>query len=328
MKTAKKIFKRIGQGFGLVLLLVAGFCAYVAITPPRTYDPPVAPTIQVESTEARIQRGEVIAHLQCISCHADNNNRLTGKRLDELPAIFGKVYSRNITKDKEKGIGNWTDGQLIYFLRTGIRPNGTTAFMPQYNLMADEDMKSVVAWLRSDRFPVQASKTEAPPAEYSFVAKMLAWTILQPGDFPNHSIPMPDSTKPVAVGRYVATAVADCYGCHSADYLDLDKVHPERTKGYFAGGSKFTDEAGKTIFSANLTFDEQTGIGKKYTKEQFIRAVKTGVRPDGSVFRYPMVPRPSLSDREIAAIYDYLKTIPRLNNNIAQKQAEVQLAEK
>ncbi|CCH54870.1 cytochrome c, class I [Fibrisoma limi BUZ 3] len=328
MKTVKKILKRFGQGLLVLLLLIGGFCAYVALTPPRTYDPPVAPDIKVEVTEARIKRGETIAQLQCIACHGDNDNRLTGKHLDDIPAMFGNIYSRNITQDKEKGIGNWTDGQIIYFLRTGIRPNGSTAFMPQYGLMADEDVKSVVAWLRSDQFPVQPSRKEAPPAEYSFVAKMLMWTIIKPGDYPEQTIELPDSTKSAAVGKYIATAVADCYGCHSADYLDLDKQNPERTKGYFGGGSKFNGLDGKPILSANLTFDEETGIGKKYTKEQFIRAVKHGVRPDGSVLRYPMSPMVALSEKEIAAVYDYLKTVPKVRNDIAGKSAELQLAEK
>lgn len=324
----KKVMKITGLLLGSVLLLLAGFCAYVALMPPRSYNPPVSPNLKVEVTEARVKRGEVIAQLQCMSCHADNNNRLTGKHLAEIPSVFGNVYSRNITQDKEKGIGNWTDGQIIYFLRTGIRRDGTIAFMPQYGLMADEDIKSVVAWLRSDRFPVQASKQEAPPAEYSFVAKMLGWTVLLPGEYPQQAIAMPDSANAVALGKYMATAVADCYGCHAPDYLNTDKEHPEQTPGYFSGGSEFKDTNGKPIFSANLTFDEQTGIGNKYTKAQFIRAVKTGVRPDGSVLNYPMEPRPSLSDAEASAIYDYLKTIPRLRNDISQKTAEVQLAQK
>ncbi|WP_266366549.1 c-type cytochrome [Tellurirhabdus rosea] len=328
MKTFKKVLKRVGLGLGLLLLLVGGFCLYVALTPMRSYDPPVTPDMKVDVTDARVRRGEFIAQLQCMACHADNDNRLTGKHMTDIPDFFGKVYSRNITQDKEKGIGNWTDGQLYYFLRTGIRPNGTTAFMPQYNLMADEDVKSVIAWLRSDRFPVQPSKQEAPPAEYSFISKMLVWTIITPSEFPKQPISLPDSANKVAVGKYLATAVADCYGCHSANFLDLDKLNPERTNGYFGGGSEFKDHDGNPILSANLTFDRQTGIGGKYTREQFIKAVKMGVRPDGSLLRYPMEPRPSMSDEEVGAIYDYLKTVPHQSNNIAQKQAEIQLAQK
>ncbi|WP_332368263.1 hypothetical protein [Spirosoma telluris] len=194
--------------------------------------------------------------------------------------------------------------------------------------MAEEDLKSVVAWLRSDRFPVQPAKQEAPEVEYSFFSKLLSHTILKPGEYPQQILQTPDSTDQVAFGRYIADGVADCYSCHSSDFLDQDKLHPERSKGYYGGGNKLNGEGGKPIFTANLTFDEETGIGKKYTKSQFIRAVKFGVRPDGSILRQPMSPHPTLSDYEVGAIYEYLKTIPKLKNDIAGKYAELQLATK
>ncbi len=322
----KKVLRITGLGLACLVLTVAAACAYLSLTPMRTYEPPVAPSVSVEITPARVERGEKIAHLQCIACHADDTNRLTGKQLKDVPSVFGRIYSRNITQDKEAGIGNWTDGEIIYFLRTGIRKNGQVAFMPTYAHMADEDIYSVIAWLRSDRFPVQATKQEAPPAEYSLVAKLLPWTVMKPGKYPDQQIPMPDSTDQIGTGKYLATAVADCFGCHSADYLDLDGEHPERTNGYFGGGSEFKDLDGQPVFSANLTFDDETGIGKKYSRDQFIRALKSGVRPDGSVFRYPMEPRPVLTDAEAGAIYDYLKTVPKLKNNVAQKNADVRLA--
>ncbi|GAB4013367.1 hypothetical protein GCM10028808_32250 [Spirosoma migulaei] len=325
----KKIVKLVGIVLGCVVLLALVFCAYVAVVGVASYDPPVTPKLTVERTPARVARGEAIAQVQCMSCHANDENRLTGKYLGEIPAAFGKIYSKNITQDTEKGIGNWTDGELMYFLRTSVKPDGTfSGIMPRYSLMAEEDLKSVVAWLRSDRFPVQPTKQEAPEAEYSFLSKLLSHTIIKAGDYPQQPIPMPDSTDQVALGRYIADGVADCYSCHSSDFLDQDKLHPERSKGYYGGGNKLNGEGGKPIFTANLTFDEETGIGKKYTKEQFIRAVKLGVRPDGSTLRLPMEPRPSLSDYEVGAIYEYLKTIPKLKNDIAGKNAELQLAKK
>ncbi|MGA0560150.1 c-type cytochrome [Larkinella sp. VNQ87] len=325
----KKVFKYIGLGLGCILALAGGFCAYVAIVGVPAYDPPVIPEVTVEKTPARIARGEVIAQIQCMACHADNENRLTGKHLAEVPALFGTLYSKNITQDKEKGIGNWTDGELIYFLRTGVRRDGTYApIMPQYPNMADEDMKSVVAWLRSDRFPVQPAGAEAPESELSLVSKLLTHTLMKPLSYSPKLVSLPDSTDEVALGRYTADAIGDCYSCHSGDMIDQSKTHPERSKGYYGGGIEMKDNEGKSVFTANLTFDDQTGIAKKYTKEQFIRVVKTGVRPDGSILRQPMFPRPMLSDQEVGAIYEFLKTVPKIKNDIAQKNAEVQLAEK
>ncbi|GAA4470587.1 cytochrome c [Nibrella saemangeumensis] len=325
----KKALKIIGIGLGSLVLLLAAFCGYVLVTGIPTYEPPVTPKITVERTPARIQRGEAIAHLQCMACHADQENRLTGKHMDDVPALFGKIYSKNITQDSEKGIGKWTDGDIIYFLRTGIRPDGTFAgVMPKYTLMSDEDVKSVVAWLRSDRFPVQPSKNEAPEIEYSFFSKVLANTIMKPAEYPQQPILAPDSTDQVAFGRYTANAVADCYACHSGDMIQQDKVNPEKSKGFYGGGIELIGPDGKPVYTANLTFDEETGIARKYTREQFVQAVKYGVRPDGSMLRQPMAPRPSMSDYEVGAIYEYLKTVPKIHNDIAQKNAAVQLASK
>jgi mono/diheme cytochrome c family protein len=325
----KKVMKITGIVLSGIVLLLAGFSAYVAAVGVPTYDPPALPKITVESTPARVARGEVIAQIQCMECHANNENRLTGKYLAEVPPLFGKLYSKNITQDKEKGIGNWTDGELIYFLRTGIRRDGSYApIMPQYPNMADEDLKSVVAWLRSDRFPVQATKQEAPASEFSFVSKLLAHTLLKPLPYPQQFVGLPDSTDHVALGKYTADAIGDCFSCHSGDLLDQDKVHTERTKGYYGGGIELVGEGGKPVVTANLTFDEETGIARKYTKEQFIRAVKGGVRPDGSILRSPMAPKPMLSDREVGAIFEYLKTVPKIRNDIAKKNQEIQLANK
>lgn len=112
------------------------------------------------------------------------------------------------------------------------------------------------------------------------------------------------------------------------DLVDHDKLHPERTKGYYGGGTELVGEGGQPVVTSNLMQDEQTSIAKKYNKEQFIRAVKSGVRPDGSILKQPMFPRPMLSDREVGAIYMYLKTIPKIQNDIVKESVAVQLTKK
>jgi cytochrome c2 len=325
----KKIVKILGIIVGCVVLAAVGFCTYVALTGIPSYDPPATLHLTVQKTPARIKRGEAIAHILCIQCHAAHDNRLTGKAMHELPELFGTLYSPNITQDKKAGIGNWTDGDLKYYLRTGVRPDGTFApIMPKFPLMADDDVESIIAWLRSDQFAVQASPQEAPVSEYSFVTKFLAHTMMGAKPYEPTFQTIPDSTDEVTFGRYMANGLADCYSCHSADFTKQSREHPEQSAGFYGGGNEMKGEGGKTIFSANLTFDEQTGIGKKYTKAQFIKAVKGAVRPDGSILRAPMGPHPTLTDYEVGAIYEYLKTIPKIHNDVAKKNAEAQLAAK
>lgn len=273
-------------------------------------DPSVVPIVSVERSPERVARGEKLAQLLCLPCHANNDNRLTGRRMTDLPRLFGKIYSTNLTQDSTAGIGGWSDGELLFFLRTGQRRDGSLApAMPRFPLMAEEDVQSVVAYLRSAAYPVQAIAEEAPKSRYSLPVKLLAKTVFKPLPYPKTPLPSPDTSNEVALGRYLADGVIGCYACHSAGFRGLDPLHPERSKGYYGGGTRLIGEGSKPILSSNLTFDP-TGIGTRYSREQFIRAVKLGIRADGTPLRAPMPPHLALTDREAGAIYEFLKTIP------------------
>ena len=71
-----------------------------------------------------------------------------------FPIPFGTVYSTNITPDKETGLGSWTDQQIIR--RNGQRlpaRRQSTAYRScptsLYSGMAQEDLKALMAYLRS-----------------------------------------------------------------------------------------------------------------------------------------------------------------------------------
>jgi mono/diheme cytochrome c family protein len=129
------------------------------------------------------------------------------------------------------------------------------------------------------------------------------------------SVPEPDTTNPVKWGEYVALYRVECYTCHSADFTTDDFIYPEKSKGFFGGGNKFELPDGSVIYSRNLTMDEETGIGK-WSEEDFIKAVKTGIVPNGPGVRPPMKPYVYLSDGEIKAVHAYLKTIPKISNKV------------
>ncbi|RRB02115.1 c-type cytochrome [Larkinella rosea] len=307
---------------GFVVVALLGFISFAAIRGVPSYDAPVIQDISVNASPARLARGAKIAQMHCIACHADENKQLTGRQLSDLPSLFGTIYSMNITQDKTVGIGNWTDGELYYFLRTGLRKDGSFApIMPKFATMADEDLQSVIVWLRSGEAPVQAVAKEAPKSDFSLFSKLLANTVIKPLPFPEKAILIPDSTNELAFGRYVADGLGTCYVCHSADFTKQNPLHPELSEGYYGGGNEMKTADGKPIFTANLTFDEETGIAKKYTKQQFIQAVKACVRPDGGLIRGPMFPH-QLTDYEAGAIFEYLKTVPKIKNDIAHKEKE------
>jgi mono/diheme cytochrome c family protein len=216
------------------------------------------------------------------------------------------------------GIGKWTDGELIYFIRTGINPH-TGQYVPPYMVklahIADEDMRSIIAYLRSDRPEVQADKTKLPPCDPSFLSKFLCTVAFKPFPFPEKEIPRPDTTNKVEWGKYIALYQVECFSCHSANFKTDNFLEPEKSKGFMGGGNDLTTPDGKPIKTLNLTPDEETGIGK-WTEDEFIKALKSGVVPNGPALRQPMTPFYQLTDNEAKAIYAYLRTVPKISNKV------------
>ena len=94
-------------------------------------------------------------------------------------------------------------------------------------------------------------------------------------------------------GRYLAIA-ADCMACHTA-----------ASGKPYAGGYAIDSPLG-TIYATNITPSTKGGIGH-YTEAEFARALRQGVRADGSHL-YPAMPYTSyalLSDADVGDLYHY-----------------------
>ena len=312
----KLLLKIIGGLLLLIVLFVGGFFAYVQITGIPSYETqPV--DLKVEATPVRVARGKAIANMLCKQCHLDlATGKLTGHRLEDLPPDFGTAYSRNITRDPEHGVGSWTDGEIAYLLRTGIKRNGHYAppWMVKLPRIADEDIYSIIAFLRSDDSLVQASSIPSRESQPSFLAKFLCHVAFKPFVYPDHEIKAPDIHDKVVYGKYIVQDVLSCYSCHSASFKTMDENHPEKSQGYLGGGNGMPGMDGKLVYTANLTPD-LTGIGN-LSEDDFVKAVREGIRPDGRPLRYPMTRLPELGEEEARAIYAYLKTVPPIHNEV------------
>jgi mono/diheme cytochrome c family protein len=105
------------------------------------------------------------------------------------------------------------------------------------------------------------------------------------------------SADTIARGKALAEA-ADCASCHTAD--------PSKP---FAGGKRLDTPFG-AIYSPNLTPDRDTGLGG-WSDEQFYRALRYGVAPDGSRY-YPAFPYPYFTKMirdDLLAVRAYLATL-------------------
>ncbi len=281
------------------------------------------PAITLKNDSATLATGKKYVSMLCASCHMNPETRqLTGRHMSDAPKEFGTIYSPNITQDKTYGIGDWTPGEILYLLRTGIKRDGKYAppYMAKLPVMSDEDITAIISFLKSDDPMVAPQAVADRPTEPSFLTKMLTRVAFKPFEMPAAPIAGPDSSDVVVLGAYLAKNL-ECFSCHSADFKTNDFLHPEKSEGYFGGGNKPLNHEGGVMPTPNLTPDVATGIGS-WTAEKFVQALKTGIVEGQPALRYPMQPYTQLTDREAAAIYAYLKTIPPISNKVERAKPE------
>ena len=98
-------------------------------------------------------------------------------------------------------------------------------------------------------------------------------------------------------GRYL-TQAGNCQGCHT----------PPGEEAF--AGSRPLDTPFGVIYTPNITFDTETGLGR-WTKDDFWQAMHEGKARDGSQL-YPAFPYPHFTKmprEDVDAIYEYLATL-------------------
>lgn len=266
----------------------------------------------------QIARGKYVfgAAAGC-GCHTEQKGVLNagGRRYD---GPFGSVYASNITPDSTTGVGKWTDEQIITAIRNGRRPNGERLIPVHpytvFNGMAEQDLKDVVAYLRSVapvNRPTPTKKISVPMFESVFLPAWLA-------TFASRETPPPAApTSGLARGEYLTRAVSHCGECHTPRTMTM-AVDNGR---FLAGAPKGKGPEGSAV--PNVTPDGDTGIGS-WSEEQIADYLETGNRPDGDVAGGLMAEviqgssagYKDLTKADRLAIAKYLKSIPSIKNRI------------
>jgi mono/diheme cytochrome c family protein len=215
------------------------------------------------------------------------------------------AYSANITPDKDTGIGNWTDEQIMRAIRQGIDDEGHIIFppmpVPTYNNMSDDDVKAVVAYLHTLK-PIHNVVPDS------------TWNVPQQAMPPPKGTPAPPKTDKVAYGGYIVTALAHCFECHTP--LGANG-QPDMANKLGAGGLEIELAPGMVVRTANITSDPDTGIGK-WSDADIKRALTEGMTPTGGHLAAPM-PFPwfkSMTSDDLDAVVAYLRTLPPIKNKV------------
>jgi mono/diheme cytochrome c family protein len=308
----------------LVVLIVGGGLSYLKFALPRLN---AAPVMEVEMTPERIARGEYLANhvAVCIDCHSTRDwSRFSGP---PTPGTFGKggdlfdqkfgfpgvYYAKNITPE---GISRYTDGELFRTITTGVSKEGRAMFpvMPfhYYGQMDEEDIKSIISYIRT----LPSIKNNIPESSSDFPMNFIINTIPHEAHFTK----LPERSDVVNYGKYLVNA-ASCVECHSK----FEKG--SLIKGTeFGGGREFPFPDGSVVRSANISSDENTGIGG-WDDETFVSlfqahsdsaTLATKLNPGDFNSIMPWTMYGKMKEEDLKAIFAYLKTVPAIKNEVAK----------
>ena len=314
-----KLLKIAGWILAVLLVLVL-----VAITATIGWRPFIGPSARpltdrtFPSTPERLARGRYLTEnlLNCFACHSDRDwsredvplmagTHGAGSMNFPVLDLPGKVFPPNITPDKETGAGNWTDDQLARAIREGIGYDGRALFpmMPyeNYRYMSDEDLASVIVYLRS----IPPVRRAVPKTELIFPVKYLIRNAPHPL---LDAVPEPDTSTPVKRGDYLTT-LGGCRDCHTPQHegqrlLELD----------LAGGFPVPGPWGHVV-GANIT-QAPSGI-PYYDESLFLDVMRTG-RVKARELK-PIMPwwyYRGLTDDDLKDIFAYLKAVPSVAHRV------------
>lgn len=241
---------------------------------------------------ALLARGEHLAGAlgRCGWCHGDD---LGGAVVVDDPGL-GRVSAPNLTRGRGGVTAGFTMADWDRAIRHGLRRDGRgLVVMPadDYALLSDRDLTALVAYLRQ----LPPVDREMPRPRINIVGRALYLA----GRLPLVAAERIDHLGPPAA---VTPAVTAEYGTYLADIGGCRGCHGPRL-----GGGPIPGMPPGTPPATDIT---PSGIGH-YSEADFFRAMRDGVRPDGTKLAAAMPVRFTrlMSDGEMVALHRYLRTV-------------------
>ena len=289
----KRVLRWIGFLLVVLVAVIAVGALITVVASNRAVDErvAVAPPLPVLGN-GTVERGKHLytAVTNCIVCHGSDG----GGGPFITASAMAVLNAPNLTRGPG-GIGTlYSDADYDRAIRRGIRPDGTRLIvMPSwgYAALSDSDAASIVAYVRS-LAPVDRANPRVrlgPVGRALLVThalRMDATRIADEGAPPSPPPPM----MVVEYGKYL-TRIGGCMSCHGTHL----------SGGHLEGPPDVPP-------ASNLT---PTGIAS-WSAADFMRTLTRGRNPSGHELN-PFMPWRTISqmtDQELEAIYDYLKTVP------------------
>ena len=254
-----------------------------------------------------IVRGRYLAAAgDCIGCHEARGGEPFAGGV-AVPTIFGRIFTSNITPDRETGIGSWSADDFWRALHDGRGKRGEYLYpafpYPNYTRITRPDADAIYAYLMSLP-PVRRANT---PNElrfpYNLRPLVFFWRLLyfERGVYRADEAHDPTWNR----GAYLASGLGHCVACHS----------PRNVLG---GTSRDDELSGGVIavqdwYAPSLTSDHDAGLGD-WQVDEVARFLKDGVTEHFAVFG-PMAEvvhdsTQHLAEHDLRAMAIYLKSLP------------------
>ncbi len=309
----KRLIKALGVALLILLIIVMVLVQWIGLGDLPRFEKKSLSTIHyTDSTHLAL--GEHIVSTRCAYCHLGEDGRLSGRLFTPVSSPFGEMWTKNITQSSAHGIGSYTDGELAWLLRTGIKHDGYFAgpYMSS-PLASDEDINCIISFLRSNHELVKASEFSTPTRSPRFLEKALQkFGVFAPLEYDGKPRPSINPADTVVYGKYLVQARYECSNCHSKSFETYNPLKPEDSPGYMGGGNEVQDRDMNLIRTANISPSMQYGIGS-WTFEQFSHAVRGGQSPTGSNLSLAMPRIVSISDSDLMAIWTYLHSVKAID---------------
>jgi mono/diheme cytochrome c family protein len=245
----------------------------------------------------------------CVACHtAKGGAPFAGGLPFDTPV--GRIYSTNITSDRQHGIGGYTFEQFVLAVREGVRKDGARLYpaMPftSYAKVSDADLLDLYAYFTS----------QVPASEQPNRASDIVWPLSVRWPLAYWSRAFHDDTRYVADpsksvewnrGAYLVQGLAHCGTCHTPRGAGFEEKDLNGKSDVYLSGASLDGTAPINLRSA-------AGGGLvSWSKEDIVASLKTGRNPHSSLSG-PMgdVVEHStqyLSDADLEAIAVYLKSL-------------------